>query len=80
MERNYYNNKCLNENNFISSTSSNLNAQKKLTKKQKERIINRIIDKLNTNSLIKAKNITYSCNKYTKEGNDNSKIHKKKLQ
>ena len=77
MERNYYNNKCLNENNFISSTSSNLNTQKKLTKKQKERIINRIIDKLNTNTPIK--NISRSCNKYTKEVNYNSKSHKKKL-
>ena len=77
MERNYYNNKCLNENNFISSTSSNLNAQKKLTKKQKERIINRIIDKLNTNTPIK--NISRSCNKYTKKVNYNSKSHKKKL-
>ena len=83
IERNYYNNKIETENDdnyLITVTNSNLNTQNKLTKKQKEKIINRIIDKLNTNSLIKAKNVSYSCNKYTKEGNDNSKSHKKKLQ
>ena len=48
-----------------------------MDKKQKERIIKRIINELNGNAVIQKE--LNGCNKYTKEENHNLKIHKKKL-
>ena len=48
-----------------------------MDKKQKERIIKRIINELNGNTFMQKE--SNGCNKYTKEENHNSKIHKKKL-
>ena len=75
MERNFYNKngKEYNYDNY----NYDLKSQKKMTNKQKEKIINRIIDKLSMNSQLK--NLSNNCDKYTKEVNNNSKSHKKKL-
>ena len=73
MERNYYNNnnnnnKCLNEYNY--NNYYNLYTQKKMDKKQKERIVNTIINKMNGNPLIK--NQTNNCNYNTPTKGDNN--------
>ena len=75
MERNFYNKngKEYNYDNY----NYDLKSQKKMTNKQKEKIINRIIDKLSMNSQLK--NLSNNCDKYTKEVNNNSKSHKNKL-
>ena len=80
MERNYYNKKYLNEYNNMHNykyNNNNLKTRKKISKKQKDKIINKIINKLNMNSLMK--NMSSSCNKYTKEINSNSSHRKVKL-
>ena len=78
MERNYYNNnnknKCLNEYNY--NNYYNLYPPKKIDKKQKERIVNAMINKINENPLIK--NQTNNCNYNTpNKGDNNVKIDKK---
>ena len=78
MERNYYNNnnknKCLNKYNY--NNYYNLYTPKKMDKKQKERIFNKMINKINGNPLIK--NQTNNCNYNTPtKGDNNVKIDKK---
>ena len=75
LERNYYNIKYLNEYNNINNYNNNSIIKKKINKKQKDKIINKIINKLNINSLIK--NMSNTCNKYTKD--NNSSRHKIKI-
>ncbi len=77
MERNYYKKNDLNEYNNYNNKNYNLSTQKKMDRKQKERIIKRIINKLSDNGFMTTP--SNGCNKYTKEENHNLKIQKKKL-
>ena len=76
MERNYSNNKenkdkYLNEFNYVNNI--NMNIHKKMSKKQKERIIKGFIGRTNTNSLMKSMS---SCNKKNNKELKNSKHFK----
>ena len=70
--------KCLSEYNYGIKTNSNINYHKKFNKKQKEKIVKNVINRLYENSLIKS--LPTGCNKYTKGfKNINLKPYKKKL-
>lgn len=67
------------EYNYKNNNMNKINYHKKFSKKQKEKIVNRVINRLYSNSLIKSK--SNCCNKYTKGmKNSNLKAYKKRLQ
>ena len=80
MERNLSgksNDKCSNEYNIIVNNSNNINYRKKLSKKQKQKIVDGVINRLYSNSLMKSMSIY--CDKHIKGLNTNLKPYKKKL-
>ena len=78
MERNLSSKSKDNNVNDYNYTSNNINGRKKFTKKQKEKIVKGVINRLYSNSLVKSSSIC--CNKYTKGINQKTlKPYKKKL-
>lgn len=82
MERNYSNNKdnrdkFLNEFNYANNL--NINTHKKMSKKQKERIIKGFIDRTNANSLIKSMSSVNKKNNKSLKNNRDIKIQQNKL-
>ena len=64
MERNLSSKSKDNNVNDYNYTNNNITCSKKFTKRQKEKIVKGVINRLYSNSLIKSKSIC--CNKYTK--------------
>ena len=78
MERNLSSKSKDNNINDYNYTNNNITCSKKFTKRQKEKIVKGVINRLYSNSLIKSKSIC--CNKYTKGINHKNLMpYKKKL-